>query len=41
MPPAAENIIEPGGEGDYADVEVGSDILDLDEMEERENDSTE
>lgn len=27
MPPAAEDIIEPGGEGDYADVEVGSDIL--------------
>lgn len=41
MPPAAEDLSEPGGEGDYADAEVGSDILDFDEMEEGVNDSTE
>lgn len=41
MPPTAEDLSEPGGEDDYADVEVGSDILDLDELEEGVNDSTE
>lgn len=40
MPPLFEGLLDRGDESDDADGEAGSDILDLDEMEEGEDEST-